>query len=161
MGTREQIKNALEYKWRMHQCKSYLVIWGVMLVLALIGGFSGSVKMQSVQDGLLISSVATAIFSVPLLPMAIYPLVQIRLLMKRAEQCSVHRVKLDRPATSVMYRGAVYYIVEFEDNGEWLSRDTKPLWSSNSYAFPLEEYNNKEVDVLYDRDWDQIFVLGK
>jgi hypothetical protein len=40
MVTKEQIKNSLEYKWRLRQVKTYLIIWGVMLVFALMGGFA-------------------------------------------------------------------------------------------------------------------------
>lgn len=161
MVTKEQIKNSLEYKWRMRQCKTYLVIWGVMAAFALMGGAAGFGKLGSVQGGLFVFLVVTAIYSLVLLPLAIYPLVQIWLLGKRAERCSVHTVKLDRPGTSHMYRGAVYYTVSFTDNGEYFVRDTKPLWSSSSVEFPLDEYNNKEVKILYDREADQVFVLGK
>ena len=161
MVTKEQIKNSLEYKWRMRQCKTYLVIWGVMAAFALMGGAASFGKLGSVQGGLFVFLVVTAIYSLVLLPLAIYPLVQIWLLGKRAERCSVHTVKLDRPGTSHMYRGAVYYTVSFTDNGEYFVRDTKPLWSSSSVEFPLEEYNNKEVKILYDREADQVFVLGK
>ena len=161
MVTKEQIKNSLEYKWRMRQCKTYLVIWGVMAAFALMGGAASFGKLGSVQGGLFVFLVVTAIYSLVLLPLAIYPLVQIWLLGKRAERCSVHTVKLDRPGTSHMYRGAVYYTVSFTDNGEHFLRETKPLWSSYSVEFPLEEYNNKEVKILYDREADQVFVLGK
>ena len=162
MVTKEQIKSSMEYKWRLSQCKTYLVIWGVMLVFALIGGFGGAMKLNSVQDGLFISLVTAAILSTPLLPMAIYPMVQIARLMKRAQGCTIHRVMLDRPATSTMYRGAVYYTVEFTQDGERFLRDTKPLWSSAPMArFQLGEYNNKQIDILYDRESDQIIVLGK
>ena len=161
MVTKEQIKNSLEYKWRMRQCKTYLVIWGVMAAFALMGGAASFGKLGSVQGGLFVFLVVTAIYSLVLLPLAIYPLVQIRLLANRAERCSVHTVKLDRPGTSHMYRGAVYYTVSFTDNGEYFVRDTKPLWSSYSVEFPLDEYNNKEVKILYDREADQVFVLGK
>ena len=161
MVTKEQIKNSLEYKWRMRQCKTYLVIWGVMAAFALMGGAASFGKLGSVQGGLFVFLVVTAIYSLVLLPLAIYPLVQIRLLANRAERCSVHTVKLDRPGTSHMYRGAVYYTVSFTDNGEYFVRDTKPLWSSSSVEFPLDEYNNKEVKILYDRESDQVFVLGK
>ena len=161
MVTKEQIKNSLEYKWRMRQCKTYLVIWGVMAAFALMGGAAGFGKLGSVQGGLFVFLVVTAIYSLVLLPLAIYPLVQIWLLGKRAERCSVHTVKLDRPGTSHMYRGAVYYTVSFTDNGEYFVRDTNPLWSSSSVEFPLDEYNNKEVKILYDREADQVFVFGK
>ena len=161
MVTKEQIKNSLEYKWRMRQCKTYLVIWGVMAAFALMGGAASFGKLGSVQGGLFVFLVVTAIYSLVLLPLAIYPLVQIWLLAKRAERCSVHTVKLDRPGTSHMYRGAVYYTVSFTDNGEYFVRDTKPLWSSYSVEFPLDEYNNKELKILYDREADQVFVLGK
>ena len=161
MVTKEQIKNSLEYKWRMRQCKTYLVIWGVMAAFALMGGAASFGKLGSVQGGLFVFLVVTAIYSLVLLPLAIYPLVQIWLLGKRAERCSVHTVKLDRPGTSHMYRGAVYYTVSFTDNGEYFARDTKPLWSSSSVEFPLDEYNNKEVKILYDREADQVFVFGK
>lgn len=162
MVTKEQIKSSMEYKWRLSQCKTYLVIWGVMLVFALIGGFSGAMKMNSAKDGLFISLVTAGILSMPLLPMAVYPMIQIWRLMKRAQGCTIHRVMLDRPATSTMYRGAVYYTVDFTQDGERLLRDTKPLWSSAPMAqFQLDEYNNKQIDILYDRECDQVFVLGK
>ena len=161
MVTKEQIKNSLEYKWRIRQCKTYLIIWSVMAVVALMGGAVSFGKLGSAKDGLFVFLTVTAIYSLVLLPLAIYPLVQILLLGKRAERCSVHTVKLDRPGTSHMYRGAVYYTVSFTDNGEHFVRDTKPLWSSNSIDFPLDEYNNKELKILYDRESDQVFVLGK
>ena len=162
MVTKEQIKSSMEYKWRLSQCKTYLVIWGVTLVFAIIGGFGGAMKLNSVKDGLFISLVTTGILSMPLLPMAVYPMIQIGRLMKRAQGCTIHRVMLDRPATSTMYRGAVYYTVEFTQDGERFLRDTKPLWSSAPMArFQLDEYNNKQIDILYDRESDQIIVLGK
>ena len=159
--TKERIKNSLEYKWRLRQVRIYLILWGVMLAFALMGGSVSMGKLGSLRDGLFVFFVVTAIYSAVLLPLAIYPLVQIRLFAKRAERCSVHRVMLDRPGTSYMYRGAVYYTVSFTDNGEDFLRDTKPIWSSNSVDFPLDAYNNKQVEILYDREWDQVFVLGK
>lgn len=162
MATKEQIKASMEYKWRLRQCRTYLAIWGMMLVFALIGGFSAGIKLQSAKDSVFVSCVAVAIFSVSLLPAAIYPMVQIALLSKRAENCTVHTVMLDRPSVSAMYRGAVYYTVEFTQDGERFIRDTKPLWSSGDWAqFSLDEYNNKEVKILYNRGSDQVFVLGK
>ena len=162
MVTKDQIKNSMEYQWRLSQCRTYLAVWGVALVFGLIGGFSGGIKLNSAKDGLFISLVIAGIFSVPLLPAAFYPLVQIVRLMKQAEKCTVHRVMLDRPATSVMNRGAVYYTVEFTQDGECFIRETKPLWSSAPMArFQLEEYNNKQINILYNRESDQVFVLGK
>lgn len=162
MVTKEQIKNSMEYKWRLSQCKTYLVIWGVMLVFALFGGVYGAMKQNSASDGLFISLVTVGILSMPLLPMAVYPIIQIGRLMQRAQVCTIHRVMLDRPATSAMYRGAVYYTVEFTQDGERFLRDTKPLWSSAPMAqFQLDEYNNKQIDILYDRECDQVFALGK
>lgn len=162
MAAKDRIKNSMEYKWRLSQCKTYLAIWGFTLVFALFGGLYGAVKQNSVNDGLFISLVTAGILSMPLLPMAVYPLVQMALLMKRAEKCTIHRVMLDRPAASTMYRGAVYYTVEFTQDGERFLRDTKPLWSSAPMArFQLGEYNNKQIDILYDRESDQIIVLGK
>ena len=139
---------------------AFLVVMN-LAAFALMGGAASFGKLGSVQGGLFVFLVVTAIYSLVLLPLAIYPLVQIWLLGKRAERCSVHTVKLDRPGTSHMYRGAVYYTVSFTDNGEYFVRDTKPLWSSSSVEFPLDEYNNKEVKILYDREADQVFVLGK
>ncbi|MDE6656376.1 MAG: hypothetical protein K2J85_05220, partial [Anaeroplasmataceae bacterium] len=54
-----------------------------------------------------------------------------------------------------------YYTVRFQTNdGKNISADTKPLWSSSFWTFPIEEYNNKKVEILYYKEEDRVIVLG-
>lgn len=159
MVTREDVKNAIEYKWRGSQWKLYLSVWAVMLVISPVLGLTRNVSIE-----LLLSyiGIVAAVYSVLWIPFVAYPLWRQWEMLRRREHYRRYEVKLCNPITSWVYKGAVGYRVVFRtEDGETLVRETKPLFSSRALAtFQLDDYNNKTVDIFYDSEKDTVILVG-
>ena len=79
-----------------------------------------------------------------------------------SDQYKIYEVTLDSPVTSYFYRGAVYYRVTFEIEGNLKeTKDTKPLWSDLFFSpNKLGDYNHKKVKIGYNKETDQLIVIG-
>lgn len=159
MVTREDVKNAMEYRWRGSQWKLYIAVWAVISVVSpVIGLVNGSAPEDLVGT----AGILAAMYFAFLMPFAGYALWRQWEMLRRCEHYQRYQVKLCNPVTSWVYKGAVGYRVVFRtEDGETVVRETKPLFSSRALAtFQLEDYNNKTVDIFYDSEKDRVILAG-
>jgi len=163
---RELIKRSMECKWRKHQLKIYVVIWLVVIVatlfISMFGFLSSGMQKEDFKTAVFVFGVLVGVWSIAFLPIIIFYLYQYNKLFKNCEGYELCETVLDRPSTSYWYRGAVYYTVTFQSKSSGsVTLDTRPLWSSAVLAdFQLSEYNNKKIDVLYDKENERVIVIG-
>lgn len=159
MVTKEEVKNSVEFKWRGQQWRVYLGLFAFMLVLVIPMSI---IKAKSLDDTGFAVGVVAVIYGVVFVPFVLYAVWRQRELVHRFDNYERHQVKLDHPSVSRNYRGAIYYVVLFQDNtGEWIRLNTKPLFSGGMFAVcPLEKYNNQTVEIFYDSEKEQV-ILSK
>ena len=162
MITKETIKNSLSARWHLRNLK-YFGIMGLIYAVAMfvIAAFSAAEH----GDFLLSISITGGIFLVYLLavlPFVIYEIYGYKKLFKDVDKYEICEAKLDKPSISYWNRGAVYYNLYFQlADYTNVSKDTRAMWSSAPFAQnQLEYYNNKVVEVAYDRESDRLIVIG-
>ncbi len=163
MTNRERILTSIEGAWRKKQIRTMLIAWGAVLAgLLLICLFSAFYTGGGLGISFEIFGILTAVFSAVFLPFVLFYVNRWRKLFHDCERYELHDAVLDCPGTSWAYRGAVYYTVSFRRaSGETVKLDTMPLWSGAVFADnPLEKYNNKRIDLLYDWEGHRVIVLG-
>lgn len=161
--TKDDIKNSIEYKWRLSQMKIYLYIFAFfgflytfVIIISLLPNF-GSMKLPEM---LLIWLIVTLFFGSFLLTPATYYLVKAKLFLKNYSKFKKYTVLLNNPSTSYLYRGAVYYNVDIMDGGRCIKTSTSPYFSSSIFAaFTIEDYNNKKVTGLYDDLKGKLYLI--
>ena len=159
MVTREDVKNAIEYKWRGSQWKLYLAVWAVILMISPVFGLANNISTEALMSYI---GIVASLYSAIWMPLVVYPIWRQREMLRRYENYQRYQVKLCNPITSWVYKGAVGYRVVFRtENGETVVRETRPLFSSRALAtFQLEDYNNKTVDIFYDPERDTVILAG-
>lgn len=164
MLTKEEAKSVLECQWRLKQVRTYLFAWALAAVLTIPFALLKSVGTDPDYLGLGLGVWVgmMCLYGIPMLGMALYSYWQYTRIRKHFYTFRKYRVRLDHPGTSWMYKGAVYYTVSFcAEDGQQITMDTKPLWSTTGFnPIPLEDYNNKEITILYDPQIEQIIVVG-
>lgn len=163
MTNAERIRQSIEGKWRRKQVKACVISWGAVLAgLLVICLFSALCTGGGIAIAMEIFLILAIAFSAVLVPFVLYCVSRLRGLFRNCEAYELYDAVLNHPGTSWVYRGAVYYTVSFATNdGEQVRMDTMPLWSGSVFADnPLEKYNNKRIDLLYDRAGERIIVLG-
>ena len=160
MITKEQVKNSLEAKWRLHQAKVYLALWGVVTAVMFFISLCYAAAEGMLDAGLWATGIMALVYGVVFLPFVAFSYWKYLQIIRNWEKYEVHTVMLDQPGTSYMYKRSVYYTVKFQaKDGAFVTADTKPLWSSAAFAFcRLEEYNNKKIRILYDPEADAVVV---
>lgn len=164
MLTKEEAKSVLECKWRLKQVNTYLIAWtlaaGLTLPFALFKSVGSNHDYLGLGFGIWAGMMC--LYGIPLLAVALYSYWQYTRIRKHFHSFRQYRVRLDHPGTSWMYKGAVYYTVSFRaEDGQYITMDTKPLWSTRGLdPIPLEDYNNQEVTILYDPQMEQVIVVG-
>lgn len=163
--TKEQAKNGAECRWRKYQMKLHAVIGAIMLLIItplLIIPFA---NLSPHVDTDVIISIAVFIFIIadcPFVAFIIYNYVCYKRIISAVDKCPVYRVTLDKPHGSYYYRGGVvYYTVEFQTDEGNVKLDTAAIFATYGWFVPFEmqEYNNKDVYVLYDKDRESIYVI--
>lgn len=169
MYSQEELKQCLECKWRLKQVKYYLGILGfsfaVGMIFALVVFVVNIDKFENIGTVAGICFLTAAVFVLTifltLLPFIIYSFNDYKKIIKLSQNASFYKVILDHPNTSFYYRGHIYYTVRFmTEDMKSFSSDTKPMWSDFFLSFPMSEYNNKEVEILYNEEEDRVIVLG-
>ncbi|MDE6660814.1 MAG: hypothetical protein K2J93_03190 [Anaeroplasmataceae bacterium] len=169
MYSREELKQCLECRWRKKQIKLDLMLLGILAAVFLVFGlFELILHLDDYKDypdllWILPTTLVGFLLLIFLfiLPWMIYTYTDYKKVLKLSEQAELYDVILDHPSTSWGYRGAVYYTVRFQTNDrENITADTKPLWSSLPGVFPIEEYNNKKIEILYHKEENRVIVLG-
>ena len=157
----ERIFGSVEYRWRVQQSKSYGVFW--LLVTAIIMIFMvGRGVASNMGATLLIGGILSGIFGVLFGIMAAKSLGKNKKVIKNFEHYVLYSVLLDTPVQSKSYRRFAYFVLRFEDkDGGQIICQTEPLFGfSETELFPLSEYRDTYVDILYDPKRNKAFVLG-
>ena len=158
MVTKERIQNAIESKWRLRQSITYLIVTvGAIGVCVLRVILDHSFQYGSIGETLLLICVIMAAVMVPFI---VYPLWKYYWIIREWDAYEAYEVVLDRPNTSWLYKGAIYYTVRFQDRyGNLIAMDTKPIFSGGAFAwFPLDTYNNRTVTVYYDAKRERLLL---
>ncbi|MBQ8254321.1 MAG: hypothetical protein IJY94_02315, partial [Clostridia bacterium] len=116
-------------------------------------------------DFLLSISIAGGVFLFFLLaisPFVIYEIYSYKRLFKDIDKYELCEAKLDKPSLSYWLRGAVYYNLYFQlSDYVNVSKETRAMWSSSPFAQnQFEYYNNKTVEIAYDRESDRLIIIG-
>ena len=155
--TVEQIKNSVEYKWRMFTVKGSLICW---LFMSVVSFFLCLVNFKF-EDLLWVWLIFVGVFGLILVPIGLYYYFKARYIVKNYKKFDVYEVKLDRVNNSFMYRGASYYTVEIVHNNLRKCVDTNPYFQTHFGIFHLDDYNNQKVVGLYDPDNEEFYIVNK
>ena len=161
--TTEQAKKGAECRWRRYNMITSLVISAILLVIIapiiiLTATIPPQVDMSALIPGCV---VFVLIVFVPFVGLFIYNYACYRRVISAAGKCPAYRVTLDKPHGSYLYRGCVYYTVEFQTDNGRVKIDTTPIFATYGWLVPFEmsDYNNKDVYVLYDKDREKVYVI--
>ena len=161
--TKEDIKNSVEYRWRLSSIKWLLVLWAVIgVVMLVVSLITYLYDMENIDLSIQIWLIVVGIYSVILLPFVLFYGYKMLYLLKHYGEFASYEVTLDNVSTSYAYKGAVYYKVTINEGGRTIKVDTNPYFSSGVFApFALEDYNNKRVVGLYDSEKDKFYIIKK
>lgn len=168
MVTKEEVKNAMEYKWRGSQVKFYLMLWAVLLVVwSTVVLFSmvtngSDWDTQSLEILGITMAVFAGVYSLVFLPSCLYSAYKQWEMLHACGRYQRYRVRLDTPETAWLYNRSVAYRVRFKtEEGDTVTGTTKPLFSSSPFAkYDLNDYNNKEVEIFYDPRQNDVILVG-
>ncbi len=157
--TTTDIKNSIDYRWRIHNAKVYLLLWGIIsgivtIALFIISAidFSKDVFLINVCIWLGFVVVYGAVFG----SFALYQFMQAKKLLKNFNNFKIYQAVLDSPSISYFYGRSVYYTVMLGT----VTADTHPCFSNSVFSkFELSEYNNKTVRCLYDAENWQVYLI--
>lgn len=163
MLTKEKIKNSLSARWHLHNLSTYGIvglIYGVIMLFIAI--FSSAMHGGDFPLAISITGGIFMVFVLAVSPFVIYELYSYKRLFKDADKYEICYAKLDKPSISYWGRGAVYYTLYFQlSDYVNVSKTTRSMWSSSPLAQnQFEYYNNKTVEVAYDRESDRLIVIG-
>jgi len=157
MVTKERIQNAIESKWRLEQCVTMLIVYAVVAMLTFLHML---LEGQHYSDWSETAVLVLVVLAIVMLPFILYPLWKYFWMIWEWGNYKAYEVMLDRPNTSWLYKGAIYYTVRFHDEfGNLVIMDTKPIFSGGMFArFHLDTFNNKTVTVYYDAKRERLLV---
>lgn len=159
--TKEEIKNSVEYQWRMFNIKYILIVWLIIAVFTLFSPVLISLKtgfdnlLLCLRIWLLCNLILGFIFG----GSALYYYSKIKYLMKNYNSFKTYEVLLDKVATSFAYRGHIYYSVTLKDDNFKKTVNTNPYFSSCFSKFTINDYNNKKVLGLYDSNLQKFYII--
>lgn len=161
MVTKKRVMGSLECRWRLRYILMISIAW------ALTAGL-GEMNMRWVLANSRVPQatwpyhvITGTVLGISL----VYHLVQyIRLVAgwQRYELCTA---KLDEPVAPLWYRvHLIGFNVLFEAQGKYKILKTRGMWMARDRwifpNYPLSEYNNRKVELLYDSQRERIIVLG-
>lgn len=161
--TKEDIKQSIEYQWRIYNLKLMLfillfigLITLIFPLLFVVQDFNKTNFKLYFETILIMMLVYLIIF----IPFLIYYLYKALYILKKYKYFEVHEVILDHPHTSYLYKGLIYYSVSLKHNDSIITVNTNPYFSSNIFSkYELEKYNNKKVKGLYDEKMGKFYIL--
>lgn len=161
--TVNEIKQSVEYQWRNSQIKILLGIWGLISIAIFIVPLMGMIMdFEIIGVTLLIWLVFVIMFGIILGGFSFSYYLKNRYLIKNYMNFSCHEVLLDKVVTSVMTRGSIYYKVTINDENIKKEVDTNPYFSNYLFSkFLPEDYNNKKVVGLYDKNLNKFYIIKK
>ena len=157
----ERIFNSVEYRWRVQQAKSYGVFWilvTVVIMIFMVGRGAG----DNMTAALVAGGILSLIFGVVFLIMALKSLGQNKKLVNQYNRFDTYSVEFDTPVASKSQRRFAYFVLRFTDkNGSQVICQTNPAFSiAEAGLFPMQEYRDQLVDVLYDAKHNKVYVIG-
>ena len=155
----DNIKNSIEYKYRIYQIKALLLIGLIIIILSLCPSIFILFKYQ-VFDSLYFLLLLPIIFVLLIfLPFIIYYYIKARYLINNNQNFILAEAILDNPSTSFLYSRSVYFSLNITIDNKTITVDTNPLFSTGLFSFlDLSECNNKKVVVFYDKNKDKAYV---
>lgn len=161
--TAEQAKNSVECRYLKYQFRLLAIVGAIVVAMYAIPLIATEFALPDGHHiGLSVLFVITAIFLCVFLPFILYYYICYRQVIRVADKCSVYRVTLDKPHGSLWHRGAsIYYTVRFETEEGSVTADTTALFATGTWfaSTYMEDYNNKDVYVLYNKDTQAVYVL--
>ena len=154
MVTKEMIKNSMEAKYRKSHLKICLIMYGV----ALFGVFGVWACNEPFSE--LFREVGAYIVAFGLL--GCYDGIRYLMLFWRRKSYGIYEVLLDRPTSSWIFKGCVYFTITIElKSGIGIIRRTKAMWSDHPFSkFKAWEYMNSKIHIAYDEERDKMIILG-
>lgn len=161
--TENEIKQSIEYQWRNNQIKILLGIWLFISIAIFIVPLLGMImKLEIIGVTLLIWLLFVIMFGVILGGFSLSYYFKNKYFVKNYMNFSCHEVVLDKVVTSLMSRGSIYYKVTIIDENTKKEIDTNPYFSNYLFSkFLPEDYNNKKVVGLYDKNENKFYIIKK
>lgn len=161
--TVDDIKQSVEYQWRNNQIKILLGIWlllsGAIFIAPLI---SIIMNFEIIGVALLIWLFFVIMFGLILGGFSFSYYLKNKYLINNYSKFTCHEVVLEKIVASVMNRGSIYYKVTILDENVKKEVDTNPYFSNYLFSkFLPEDYNNKKVVGLYDKDLNKFYIIKK
>ena len=158
----KDIKDSIDYQWRLFQIKGYLIIWGIISVIPLLSGVIISLdNLEFLLSSLLIAVIFMVALGLYFGSFSIHAYIKNKYLVKNFKNFKCYKVKLDEPSNSKLYRYSTYYSVNLIDDGITKIVNTNPFFSSTSKIkkFNLKNFHNKTVIGLYDNIKNKFYVI--
>ena len=161
--TENEIKQSVEYQWRNNQIKILLGIWLFISIAIFIVPLLGMImELEIIGVTLLIWLFFVIMFGVSLGGFSLSYYFKNKYFVKNYMNFSCHEVVLDKVVTSLMSRGSIYYKVTIIDENIKKEVDTNPYFSNYLFSkFIPEDYNNKKVVGLYDKNENKFYIIKK
>ena len=161
--TENEIKQSVEYQWRNNQIKIHLGIWLFISIAIFIVPLMGIIMdFEIIGVTLFIWLVFVIMFGVILGGFSLSYYFKNKYFVKNYMNFSCHEVVLDKVVTSLMSRGSIYYKVTIIDENTKKEIDTNPYFSNYLFSkFLPEDYNNKKVVGLYDKNENKFYIIKK
>ena len=161
--TENEIKQSIEYQWRNNQIKILLGIWLFISIAIFIVPLLGMImELEIIGVTLLIWLFFVIMFGVILGGFSLSYYFKNKYFVKNYMNFSCHEVVLDKVVTSLMSRGSIYYKVTIIDENTKKEIDTNPYFSNYLFSkFLPEDYNNKKVVGLYDKNENKFYIIKK
>ena len=161
--TENEIKQSVEYQWRNNQIKILLGIWLFISIAIFIVPLLGMImELEIIGVTLLIWLFFVIMFGVILGGFSLSYYFKNKYFVKNYMNFSCHEVVLDKVVTSLVSRGSIYYKVTIIDENTKKEIDTNPYFSNYLFSkFLPEDYNNKKVVGLYDKNENKFYIIKK
>ena len=161
--TENEIKQSVEYQWRNNQIKILLGVWLFISIAIFIVPLLGMImELEIIGVTLLIWLFFVIMFGVILGGFSLSYYFKNKYFVKNYMNFSCHEVVLDKVVTSLMSRGSIYYKVSIIDENTKKDIDTNPYFSNYLFSkFLPEDYNNKKVVGLYDKNENKFYIIKK
>lgn len=160
--TEEDIKNSVEYQWRLFNIKRILLLFLIVTIITslipiIVTAING---VEYIDFIFIIWFIYILVMGLILVPFIVYFIFKNKYLIKNYKSFKCYEVVLDTPSTSYAYKASVYYSVKINVNNEIKKVETNPYFSSSVFSkFALEEYNNKTVIGLYDNKLEKFYII--
>lgn len=156
MVTKEMIENSMEATLRKRNLR-YLLIGFAILFFVYFGILLCSGPLPKI----VWITVLISFFGI-CGGFVLYQWIRYRMLFFDREEYELYEVMLDRPTSSYLYQGYIYFTVMIEtQSGMKIFRKTKAIWCDYFWSrYKAWEYMNSKIWIAYDEERDRMVVLG-